>query len=682
MVHDSTIFDAHTAVMMLHRYRDNPVAVEVIIDRLTDYAEHYIDDVEFYIQQIVHLVVNLELAKTDKVVNLLLSICKAKTYVEHFGQLYSPCAATVLAAGSEDCGQRPTNLLMQWMEKERQKRYKYFHEQREFIKALTDISEQMRLIDPPQERKRHLPAALEALPIPAMAYIPLGRVSDPFCRVTRVLKDEGTVFSTHSRAPCLVCFEVIEDQINAAGHRHSMTKAHRASSSVMTPRPSGRMMLTPRGSTTSVTSSVASFCDEEAEVAGYIKKFGINGKYVSLNDQIGDHSSDRDSDEDIEVLGTPPADEVREGLERLLNITISQAPQPSPMGEDKPSSTSPSALESHSTSAESRTGDASVSEDEAISLIRRRSKAAYDTSLARILSEGGAFGESWKAKKERIRASSPFGQLPGWNVISLISKSNDDIRQEVFAMQLISKFQDIFHESNLPLWLRPYRIVSTGRSTGLIETITDAPSLDSLKKREGYQDLRTHFERTHGGGDVQSRAFKTAQRNFLHSLVAYSIVTYLLQIKDRHNGNILLDTEGHIIHIDFGFMLGIAPGGTWSLETAPFKLTKEMVQVLGGTESKLFGEFVQLFVLGMLAAQRNAEKIITLVEIMMRNSTFPCFQGRDVSKDLQKLRDRFLPHSSTEQIVKTVMKMIEASYKNKWTKRYDQFQKLTNGIMP
>ncbi len=41
----------------------------------------------------------------------------------------------------------------------------------------------------------------------------------------------------------------------------------------------------------------------------------------------------------------------------------------------------------------------------------------------------------------------------------------------------------------------------------------------------------------------------------------------------------MLDARGHIVHIDFGFMLTNSPGSI-KFESAPFKLTEEYLQVI------------------------------------------------------------------------------------------------------
>lgn len=168
----------------------------------------------------------------------------------------------------------------------------------------------------------------------------------------------------------------------------------------------------------------------------------------------------------------------------------------------------------------------------------------------------GVLGETFAGKAHRLREHSGYGHLPGWSIGGLIAKSNDDVRQEVFVIQLMKYFQRSFQEAQLPVWMHTYKIVSTSKSTGLIELIPNSISLDGLKKSEGYPgSLRAWYEQKFGSPD--SVGFRAALQNYIASQAAYSIVAYLLAIKDRHNGNIMIDKDGHIIHIDFGFVFGL-----------------------------------------------------------------------------------------------------------------------------
>ncbi|KAF8894630.1 hypothetical protein BD779DRAFT_1502166 [Infundibulicybe gibba] len=244
-------------------------------------------------------------------------------------------------------------------------------------------------------------------------------------------------------------------------------------------------------------------------------------------------------------------------------------------------------------------GTLKSAEDEGI--IRRELEKADPSAVV--------FSESWATKKSRIQHSSPYGHLANWDCISVIVKTGGDLRQEQLAVQLIQEFQRIWEEEKCLCWVKYFRILITGGTAVSIHSIKKAEYARRLAEgRLGHVTLLDHFKATYG--DPQSAKFVRAQRNFAKSLAGYSVVTYLLQIKDRHNGNILLDRDGHLIHIDFGFILSNTPGNI-GFEAAPFKLPPEYIEVLGGVDGPSFLEFRKLFKEGFEASRKHCDRIIS-----------------------------------------------------------------------
>ncbi len=291
----------------------------------------------------------------------------------------------------------------------------------------------------------------------------------------------------------------------------------------------------------------------------------------------------------------------------------------------------------------------------------------------------GGLGELWTEKRERIRRSSPYGDLQGWDLKPLIIKAGDNCRQELLALQLVRTFAEIYRTAGVRCWIRDFDILTTNTNAALIEAVTDAPSVHALKSRSPRgTTLRSHFERKFGVGTPE---FRKAQNNFVESLAGYSIMTYILQVKDRHNGNILLRDDGHLIHIDFGFMLSTSPGGI-NFESSPFKLTKEYLEVMDtdveGRRSDAFDAYKALCIQGYLAVREHAERIVLLVQ-MMGASGCPCFHAGP--KVIKNLRRRFNLHLGEEQCVEAVLGMISDSIDAWSTRQYDFYQRILNGIL-
>ena len=136
-----------------------------------------------------------------------------------------------------------------------------------------------------------------------------------------------------------------------------------------------------------------------------------------------------------------------------------------------------------------------------------------------------------------------------------------------------------------------------------------------------------------------------------------------------------------MIHIDFGFFFLSSPGKNSGFESAPFKLTRDFVDLMDGPDSRHFAKFRELCCKSFLELRKHCYQIILLVEMLMvGNEDLNCFRGRP-EEAVQGLRDRFRLDLNDRACIEYVNGLIDESLENWRTRWYDRYQRICVGVL-
>ena len=219
--------------------------------------------------------------------------------------------------------------------------------------------------------------------------------------------------------------------------------------------------------------------------------------------------------------------------------------------------------------------------------------------------------------------------------IGVMFKYGDDLRQDQLILQMINYMDSLLKNIHLDYEFTIYKTLATSKSDGFVEFVPDSTTIYEIVKkktmREYYEELSNHDE----------KELNKKLESYINSCAGYCVVTYLLGIGDRHLENLMIDKNGRLFHIDFGYILGKDPKPM----PPPIKLCKEMVQCMGGKDSKGFADFQQKCVNAYWVLRENARVIVNMFYLMI-DSGIPELNNID---NLKKLHEKFVPQKNKQE---------------------------------
>ena len=281
------------------------------------------------------------------------------------------------------------------------------------------------------------------------------------------------------------------------------------------------------------------------------------------------------------------------------------------------------------------------------------------TSTTRILLRDGLECYSLDSKLKPLRFKFRVKGCQG-KMYQAMLKVGDDMRQDMLILQVFRIMQKIWRDARLPVRLKTYRVVAIDQRSGMIEMVPDSSQISAIHAANGLLSSRSTWLHDYiRSNNADHQSLKRARANFMISCACYCVGTYLLGIGDRHDGNIMLDKNGVLFHIDFGHILGNFKK-KWFIRREHYKVkySEDMHTVLDIANN--YESFLSL-IQELYNAIRAKGHLVFYLMKMMATGAMPELKGYE---DLNYLVKRLKMEKSDRQVKDVLRTSLEKSKKS------------------
>ena len=208
----------------------------------------------------------------------------------------------------------------------------------------------------------------------------------------------------------------------------------------------------------------------------------------------------------------------------------------------------------------------------------------------------------------------------------------------------------VWQKVNLDLQLTAYRVLATSTDTGMMEFVDNSVAVEHVKS-----NILSYFKQHNPDADAPYGVATQAMLTYVKSCAGYCVITYLLGVGDRHYDNLMLLTTGRFFHVDFGFIFGNDPKPM----APPMKITKHMIEGMGGVDSDNYIQFRRYCVQAYNIIRKHATLFMNLLHLM-RDAGIQDM-GQNPQTTLDKVQEKFLLGQDDETAERVFLKLIDES---------------------
>lgn len=194
--------------------------------------------------------------------------------------------------------------------------------------------------------------------------------------------------------------------------------------------------------------------------------------------------------------------------------------------------------------------------------------------------------------------------------VDVLAKPSD-VRADLVAVGVLQYMIDVLRtEESLDLGVVTYNVMPVDDRAGLIEMVRNAHTLYDIRHRRSDGSVIKYIV-NNANPDEPLRAIRA---RFVRSTAAFTVMTYLLGVGDRHLSNVMVTSDGRLFHIDYGYMIGADPK---PMVAPAMRLSADMLEVIGAQDTASYRSFQRLCTRIYTCLRRHVAPIGAMLSLLV-----------------------------------------------------------------